>query len=485
MNRFSGDRIRTLLATAAAAVLLLGGCAVNPATGQRQLALISEQQEIALGQQEAQNALAQFGRYDDAALQEYVAGVGRKLAAASERPELPWTFTVVDDPMVNAFALPGGPIFVTRGILAHFGSEAELASVLGHEIGHVTARHSVEQMSSAQLANLGLGVAMIASEGFRPYAGLAMQGMQLMFLKFSRDDESQSDELGLRYVTRTGYDPNQMPKMFATLDRISAAQGEGGRIPVWASTHPNPDRRAERTVERIAALPADQQTGTVDRDGYLRHVDGIVFGDDPRQGYFVGQRFYHPELAFRLDFPDGWKTINTRQYVAAIGPEKDAVIMLAMAKATTVAEATQAFFAGEGIERGPSWRQGFTNFRTVATQEQPNVVRGLIGFLEHGGRVYQLVGYTAEARWATHQPAMEAKLATFRAVTDRRHLEVSPKRVELVELPDRMTLATFNQRFPSTVDLGALAIVNGVEETATLERGTLIKRIGGGELPDS
>jgi len=485
MKRFSGDCSRTLLATAAAAVLLLGGCSVNPATGQRQLALISEQQEIALGQQEAQNALAQFGRYDDAALQEYVAGVGRKLAAASERPDLPWTFTVVDDPMVNAFALPGGPIFVTRGILAHFGSEAELASVLGHEIGHVTARHSVEQMSSAQLANLGLGVAMIASEGFRPYAGLAMQGLQLMFLKFSRDDESQSDELGLRYVTRTGYDPHEMPKMFATLDRISAAHAEGGRMPVWASTHPNPDRRAERTMEGIEALPPDQQTGTVDRNAYLRHIDGIVFGDDPRQGYFVGNRFYHPEMKFRLDFPDSWKTMNTRQFVAAVSPGQDAVIQLSLARGSSAAEAASSFFATQGIERGSSWRQGFSNFRTVATQEQPNVVRGLVGFLAHGGRVYQLVGYTAEARWATHQPAMEAKLGTFRAVTDRRHLEVRPARVELVEVPERMTLATFNQRFPSTVDLTTLAIANGVQETATLERGTLVKRIVGGELPDS
>jgi predicted Zn-dependent protease len=471
--------------SAAAVMVLLGACSLNPATGQRQLALIGEQQEIALGQQAAQSALAQFGRYDDAELQAYVAGVGQRLAAASERPNLPWSFTVVDDPVVNAFALPGGPIFVTRGILAHFGSEAELASVLGHEIGHVTARHSVEQMSTAQLANLGLGVAMIASESLRPYAGLAAQGLQLMFLKFSRDDESQSDELGLRYVTRTGYDPNEMPKMFATLDRISAAHGEGGRIPAWASTHPNPDLRADRTVERIAALPSDQQTGTVERNGYLRHIDGIVFGDDPRQGYFIGSRFYHPELKLRLDFPDGWKAVNTRQYVAAMSPEKDAVIMLSMAKAETAAEAAQAFFADGSIEQGSSWRQGFSNFRTVATQEQPNVVRGLVGFLEHGGRVYQLVGYTPAERWDTRRPTMEAKLASFRAVTESRYLEVKPKRVDLVEIPERMTLATFNQRFPSTVDLTTLAITNGVEENVMLERGTLVKRIVGGELPDS
>ena len=471
-------------AAAAALAMLAAGCAINPATGQRQFSLIGEQQEIALGQEEAANAVAQLGRYDDEKLQAYVSGVGQRLAATTEKPDLPWSFTVVDDPVVNAFALPGGPVFVTRGILTHFNSEAELAAVLGHEMGHVTARHSVEQMSTAQLANLGLGVAMIASEDFRPYAGLAMQGLQLMFLKFSRDDETQSDELGLRYMTRNGYDPHEMPKMFDTLDRISAAQGEGGRIPAWASTHPNPDRRAERTLEGIEALPPDQQTGTVDRNGYLRHIDGIVFGDDPRQGYFVGNRFYHPEMKFRLDFPDGWKTMNTRQFVAAVSPGQDAVIQLSLAKGTSAAEAASSFFATQGIERGSSWKQGFSNFRTVPSQDRPTSLRGLIGFLEHGGRVYQLVGYTKEDRWSANRPAMEAKLASFKAISDRAHLEVRPARVDLVELPERMTIANFNQRFPSSVDLSTLAIANGVEENVMLDRGTLVKRIVGGELPD-
>jgi predicted Zn-dependent protease len=415
-----------------------------------------------------------------------VQAVGRKVAdeALKVSYDYPYAFDVLDTDVVNAFALPGGPIFVTRGILADFTSEAELSSVLGHEIGHVTARHSVEQMSTAQLANLGLGVAMVASEDFRPYAGLAFQGMQLMFLKFSRDDESQADELGLRYMTRAGYDPREMPKMFDTLDRISAAEG-GGRIPVWASTHPNPDRRAESTFERIAALPPSQQTGTVDRDGYLRHIDGIVFGEDPRQGYFVGNRFYHPELAFRIDFPDGWHTTNTRQVVASISPGKDALIQLSLAKGDSASAAEQSFFAGQGIEQGPAWKRDFHQFRTVASQQRPTALHGLIGFIEHGGRVYQLAGYTTEDKWSGYQQAIEAKLDSFRAVSDRRYLDVSPKRVRLVTLDERMTLAMFNQRHPSTVDLTTLAIVNGVQENVMLERGTLVKRIVGGKLPES
>jgi predicted Zn-dependent protease len=465
-------------------LVLAVGCTVNPATGKRQLTLISEQQEVALGLDEAKKAVAQYGRYPDDELQEYVSELGLRLAAESERPDLPWGFTVVDDPVVNAFALPGGQIFVTRGILAHFNSEAELASVLGHEIGHVTGRHSVEQMSSAQLANLGLGVAMIASEDVRPYAGMAAQGLQLMFLKFSRDDESESDELGLRYMTNAGYDPNEMPKMFVTLDRISATQG-GGRIPVWASTHPNPDRREEITYERIERLPPDRRDGTVNRDGYLRRIDGVVFGDDPRQGYFVGSRFYHPELEFQLTFPDGWQTMNTRQFVAAVSPEQDAIVQLTLARGDSAAGAEREFFSSQAIERGDAWNDNFHNFRTVPTQQRPTVVRGLIGFLELQGRVYQLVGYTREDLWSTYQSLTRSSLASFRALAERRYLDVEAKKIALVELPDRMTIAMFNQKYPSTVDVDALAIANGVEPNVMLERGTLVKRIVGGQLPEN
>jgi predicted Zn-dependent protease len=235
---------------AIALCLLLHGCAINPATGKRQLVLISEAQEIAIGRESDESIVAQFGLYPDEALQDYVAGIGHDLAARSERPDLDWTFRVLDDPLVNAFALPGGYIYVTRGILAHFNSEAELASVLGHEIGHVTARHGVNQMSKAQLAQLGLGVASIlAPEEVQKFGGLATQGLGLLFLKFGRDDERQADDLGLRYIVNEGYDPRPMAEVFETLERVSRTSG-GGRVPAWASTHPNPENRSERGVPR-------------------------------------------------------------------------------------------------------------------------------------------------------------------------------------------------------------------------------------------
>src|SRR5256885_287468 len=186
-------------------------CAVNPATGSRQLMLISESQEIAMGRDYDREVTASIGLYPDSALQGWIQQFGARLAATSERPNLPWSFRVVDDPVVNAFALPGGFIYVTRGILAHLNSEAELAGVVGHEIGHVTARHSASQMTKQQLAQVGLAVGAIASPELGRYTGLASQALGVLFLKYSRDNESQADELGLRYLRRGRYDPISWP----------------------------------------------------------------------------------------------------------------------------------------------------------------------------------------------------------------------------------------------------------------------------------
>src|SRR6266487_1431059 len=332
-------------------------CATNPATGSRQLMLISESQEIAMGRDYDQEVTASIGLYPDTALQRWIQQFGARLAATSERPNLPWSFRVVDDPVVNAFALPGGYIYVTRGILAHLNSEAELGGVVGHEIGHVTARHSVSQMSKQQLAQLGLAVGSIASPDFGRYAGLAGQALGVLFLKYSRDNESQADDLGLRYMRRANYDPREMPHVFEMLTRVSQAQG-GGRVPEWLATHPNPENRRGRIEQEIAALPQDFSGAAVNRDTYLRRLDGLVFGNNPREGYFKENQFFHPDLRFRVTFPEGWTTNNGKQSVVATSPEKDAAVELAVAKQQTADAAAQVFLSqralGDGLHGGPA-----------------------------------------------------------------------------------------------------------------------------------
>ena len=475
------------LAVSAVIVLAAFACTYNPATGKRQLTLIGEQQEIAMGLEADKGVVAEFGLYPDEEWQTYVNEVGQKLAASSERPDLPWEFKVVDDETVNAFALPGGFIYITRGILAHFNSEAQMATVIGHEIGHVTARHSVEQISRAQLAQMGIGIATIASEEFRKYSGLAQMGLGVLFLKFSRDDEKQADSLGLRYLLRNHYDPREAPKVFEMLDRQSQAAG-GARLPEWQSTHPNPDRRAARLTDKIAQLPPEELSGTVNDREYLRRLNGMKFGVDPRQGFVAGSVFYHPDMAFRMNFPKGWKIINQRQLVAGVSPNEDAFIVLTLAQEATPREAMDAFFAQEGIQRGPQWRQGFRHFEIPSrvdpsTGQASTPVRGTVGFKKHHGALFRTVCYTSVDRWNSYSKAMLRSLPSLKELKDRRYLDVQAKKIRIATLGSAMTLEEFNRRKPSTIELERLAVLNGVDTTTKLPKGTLVKRIVGADPP--
>jgi predicted Zn-dependent protease len=389
-------------------------CARNPATGERQLLLVPEGQAKALGEQAAAEIVQSIGLVDNQEIQQYVANIGKQLAAKSERPELGWSFQVLDDASVNAFALPGGFIFVTRGILAHLGSEAQLASVLGHEIGHVTAKHSVDQMSKATLATLGLGVASIVSEDIAKVSQVGAAGLQVLFLKYGRDDEYQADELGIRYASRGGYDVREMPKVFEVLDRVG---GESrGKLPEWLSTHPSPGNRIERIEQHIAkAGPAG---GNVERQGYLRKLDGLVYGEDPRQGYFLGGRFVHPKLGFEITFPDGWKTANTAQAVLAQSPGEDAMMQLAIVKAASPDEALQKFLATEGIQAGQRADSAVPNLpsasSTFQAKTKEGVLGGLVTFVTHEGRTASWASFTAASATSTRSNSSARDSTTTR-----------------------------------------------------------------------
>src|SRR3989442_2818178 len=287
------------LILAALALALVGsplGCARNPVTGKRQIVLVSESEEIAMGRQSDPQVRQEYGIVENQALQNYAQAMGRKLVAVSHRPNLEWHFTVVDSSVVNAFAIPGGYVYLTRGILAYLGSEAELAGVMGHEIGHVTARHSVRQITRQQLAQLGLGVGSVLSPTFGQLGNAAPSGFGLLFLRFSRDDEREADRLGVEYAARAAYDPRQVSNFFDVLGRLSAA-GDRQTIPGWLSTHPDPPQRVEATrmlaEQWIQMLGLTDERMVVDRDPFLRAIDGMVFGNDPREGFSEGTRFYH------------------------------------------------------------------------------------------------------------------------------------------------------------------------------------------------
>jgi predicted Zn-dependent protease len=471
--------------TLAAAIGTLVACATNPATGRKQLILMSEGQEAALGKEADQQAVAAYGLYPDPKVQAYVEGLGKKLAAASERPSLPWSFKVVDDAAVNAFALPGGYIYVTRGIMTHLRSEAELVAVLGHEIGHVTGRHSASQMSKQQLAMGGLIVGMVVRPDLQRFGGLAQQGLGVLFLKFGRDDENEADELGLRYMTREHYDPREMIEVFGVLDRVTSAAG-AGRMPEWLSTHPDPGNRQTHIQELIRTTTA---AGTlVNRDAYLRRLDGMVFGENPREGFFKGTAFYHPDLRFQLAFPRGFKTQNQRQAVAGLSEAQDAMIALTLAAGASPEDAARRFLSQEGLQLGRSGRDtigglpAYVAYFDAATEQ--GVLRGQVGFVAYDGKTYRILAYTPADRFASYQNAFDAAIRSFAPLREARYLDVQPKRIDLVKLERDMALPDFARAYPSTVEADTIGLINGVDANRPLPGGELAKRVVGGRLPD-
>jgi predicted Zn-dependent protease len=478
-------QVRGPLALLVLSTLLLHvSCSVNPATGKQQLAFYNEAEEIQLGLESDQEIVSSVGLYDDPELQAYVEDLGKSLAARSERPNLPWSFKVVDDPAVNAFALPGGYIYVTRGLLSHMESEAELSGVIGHEIGHVTARHGVNQASKQMLAMIGLGAVALIDEDLSGLAGAASAGLGLLFLKYGRDDERQADDLGLRYMTRAGYDPREMSEVFTVLQGVQTVEG-AGRLPSWLSTHPDPGARHDRMQQAVAQLPGDFSTATVNRDGYLHQLDGLVFGDNPREGFFQGNAFVHPEMRFRFEFPAEWKTSNEKVSVSATSPAEDAILKVSLAEAATPEAAAGAFFEEEGISQGDAWDKAIHGLPATWSRfdyaDTESKLSGTVAFVKHNGNVFQLLAITTPEQWENNQRPLETALASFSRLDDPKALNVKPRRLRLVKLTKEMTLEEFDKKYPSVVKMDVLALINHAQPGEKLPTGTLVKRVVEGD----
>ncbi len=475
--------------TAVASCAVLLSCAVNPATGRREISLVSESQEIAMGREADPAATEQFGGlYGDDELQQYVVDLGNRLAVISERPTLPWEFHLVDHELVNAFALPGGFIYITRGILAHMNSEAELAGVLGHEIGHVTARHSAGQITRAQLGTVALIGGAIFSETLRDNLGGAAAGLGLLMLKYGRDDESEADALGYRYVTRERIDPRGISDVMRMLQSTNPSAEEMG-IPGWMLSHPDPGDRVAANDRRIRESGTDFSTYALNRDEFLQRLDGLVFGEDPHQGYLIGERFIQPDLQFEITFPSGWRIQNSPSAVQAGATSDDAVMQLTFSNAQTPAACARAFVAQDGVTGGRSGQQRVNGLEAAwaefTVQTQSGEIRGRVSCVAHADNVYQVLGYGTRAGWTTHAASVGGAMSTFRHVGDARYLSVAPHRIDIVRLPRDMTFAEFTQQYPSTVPDDEVRLVNQVGEDVTLRQGRLMKRITGGQIPTS
>jgi predicted Zn-dependent protease len=457
-------------------------CAVNPATGEKHLNLISESSEIAMGRQADSQIVASLGLYPNAALQRYVQGLGARLAATSERPDLPWTFRVVDDPTVNAFALPGGFIYVTRGLMTYVANEAELSGVVGHEIGHVTAQHSVHSMSSQQITQLGVTAGMMIEPKLQRYGQYLNAGLGLLYLKYSRDDESQADHLGFRYMVRANNDPREMISVFDMLNRVGQASG-GGSVPEWLETHPNPENRSAAFQKEIDSLKLNLSNLSVNRDSYLRLIDGMVFGQNPRDGFFRDNHFYQPELEFDFVFPAGWQTVNQREAVAAITANQDAVLQITMADGTSRDKAAASFFGQEGMQSERRETSNLNGLPAVSAifraQTAEGILQGKAAFVDYKGNTYLLLGYTTESLWSQYRNTIEESIRSFRRLTDSRILGLQPMHIKIMTVTKSSTLGQMATQEHSPAQLETLAIINQIQATTGLRIGDRVKMVIG------
>jgi predicted Zn-dependent protease len=465
-------------------LLLLGpGCATNPATGKPQLSFFGEEAELNMGKEADAEILSTVGVYDDYDLSEYVEDVGHRLAAASERPYLPWSFKVLDDPTVNAFALPGGYVYVTRGILAELGSEAELAAVLGHEIGHVTAKHSLHRQSQQMLATGAVITAAVIldPEYADEWADLGMLGLGLAFLKYSRDDERQADDLGLRYLMRAGYDPSEMPGVFEMLEQVSQAEG-GSSLPRWLATHPDPGKRLLRISQEVTAVQARGEMRTdmrVEREAYLQHLDGLAYGPDPRLGALRDGAAVHPALGFRVQAPHGWSVSGTPKGLTLRHPSGDGALVVEESEADSTGEAESKFFADQGVTRGRDWNEGGVRWTGFVAKRKDGDLAGTVGFTEHEGQTYELMAIAPAASWESQHGELESALRSFEGLHSPDDIDAN--RLEIVPVAEPVPLVQFAEKWPSTVGLADLALLNRVKADGTLAANTLVKRVVAGD----
>ena len=473
--------IKSLLLTLV--IFIIAACSRNPVTGKREAFVMSEAREQALGDQSDPSIVASFGLYPDETMQKFIDSKGQQMARISHRPNLKYEFKVLDSPVVNAFALPGGYVYFTRGIMAHFNNEAEFAGVLGHEIGHITGRHSAKQQRNAILGQVGLLAGIVLSKKFATFAESASQGLQLMMLKNSRDHETESDELGVGYSTKIGYDAKYMAGFFKTLNRLSGGDS-GERIPEFTSTHPDPLNRFEKVTqwanEEQAKYPSKKFQ--VNREQYLRMLEGLVYGEDPRQGYKEGNAFYHPELKFQFPVPTGWQLANSPQQVQMAPKDGKAMMVFTLSADKTLTDATTNFITNNKLVQKDVQNLTINSFpaRAVVAEQQDETGKATLSivnyFIQDGSTIYMFYGLAEPASFLTYKNLFRNSIEGFARLTDQSKINVSPDKIHIETISSPMTLsAAFRAAGIASSRFEEMAVVNGMELSDQLSRGQMIK----------
>jgi predicted Zn-dependent protease len=472
-------------------VAVAAACATNPATGRRQLMLMSESQEIQLGKESDQQVRQEMGVYSDAELQKYIASVGARLSKQAHRPNLPWTYTVVDASAVNAFALPGGFIYITRGIMPFLRDESELAGVLGHETGHVDARHGAAQYSTQTALGGALAVGSVLSTRVGSVAGLASQGLQLAFLKNSRDDELEADRLGVGYASKAGWTPEAMSGVLGTLGRLDEATGSSRGIPNWALTHPPAEDRVAKVQEAIAAARANGGTAT-NRSEYERHLENMVYGDSREQGMVrENNEFVHPIMKFSVRFPEGWEVMNGGQQVQA-QPKSDTpvaiVLQLADGSSANPSQSARDVMAKSGfteVDGGDRTINGLPAYVGTFQGQMNNTPVGVrAAFIKHGqaaNKFFMLAGIAGADQFAGARGQFDNTIGTFKPISDADADRIQPYRIKFYDVRSGDTWESIaKSQSGGKVSATTLAIMNGSAPGTPPRTGDRVRIVAGG-----
>jgi predicted Zn-dependent protease len=475
-------KFRLILAICAVSFLITLTCAVNPVTGKRELMLLSRADEIALGAQTDAEIVQMYGIYDDTQLNTYVNTLGMHITPHTHQPDLPYSFKILDTDVVNAFAVPGGYVYLTRGILAYINSEAEIAGVIGHELGHVNARHTAKMMSQAQLAQLGLQLGSAISETFARFAGFTGFGVQLLFLRFSRDHEREADNLGVEYASKTGYDATGMASFFETLERMHPS--DGGDIPDWFSTHPNPQDRIKAVRSKTAEWQSRLgfQTYKLNKADYIKQLDGLIFGPDPRQGYTDNHIFYHPGMKFQFPVPSECQVNNLPTQVQMISPDQKGIILFTVLSASTLEEAITQFTGNTGatiLQREAGNTNGFQSISIHSEIQGEQPLRLLSNFILFDQSIFVFHGFSSPADFESFaSPFFQPTLKGLKRLTDPNKIGVKPVRIHVQTIQKPVILAEFlTQQKITSEQQGTIAIMNGMQLNDRLSPGTQIKVI--------
>ncbi len=497
-------RLKWLPAVLALSLLCACGTAVvNPVSGETEMSAMSEEQEVAEGAKAHQQVLKEYSVYANQPVQDYVNALGQRLAAQSHRTNLQWHFTVLDSPEINAFALPGGYVYVTRGIMAYLDNEADLAGVMGHEIGHVTARHGAQRATSQQHAGLGVFAAnilgaVLESQGLGGAGQLANQVSQTVaagyIASYGRDQELQADGLGAEYLARNHYDPQNMVEVITVLknqERYAAdqAKAEGKPAPTgagWLASHPSNDQRLQQIKERAAQYGKSTQYVNDGHERYLKVIGGMAYGESADQGLVRGRNFYHGALGIALTAPAGWHIQNSAEQLAVVNPAGDAALLLKPVPPT--AGKTHA----EVIKNGFKPSQGKTEATTInglqatrfsgARQDAQGKTQSLEFTLVSGpdSKTYVLQQSAKDAATLqANRAGLREAETSFRALSAQDKAAAKPWAIKLVAYP-KGGFAELAKRSPLSHAEQQLRLINGVYGGGEPKPGQLVKVVEAG-----